>query len=55
MELDTKVWFFSIYKRKRISAFIVDETVIQIGNQHFWLWIAIEPVKRTVLGNTYFK
>ena len=38
-----------IYKRKRISAFIVDETVIQIGNQHFWLWIAIEPVKRTVL------
>jgi transposase-like protein len=39
-----------IYKRKRISAFIVDETVIQIGNQHFWLWITIEPVKRTVLG-----
>ena len=41
---------YQIYKRKRISAFIVDETVIQIGNQHFWLWITIEPVKRTVLG-----
>ena len=26
-----------IYKRKRISAFIIDETVIQIGSQHFWL------------------
>ena len=40
-----------IYKRKRISAFIVDETIIQIGNNHFcWLWIAIEPVHKTILG-----
>ena len=33
-----------IYKRKRVSAFIIDETIIQIGNHHFWLWICIEPV-----------
>jgi putative transposase len=40
-----------IYKRKRVSSFIVDETIIQIGNSHFcWLWIAIEPVHRTILG-----
>jgi putative transposase len=39
-----------IYKRKRVTAFIIDETVIQIGNQHFWLWICIEPVHRSVLG-----
>ena len=39
-----------IYKRKRVSAFIIDETVIQIGNHHFWLWICIEPVYRSVLG-----
>ncbi|HJS63772.1 MAG TPA: DDE-type integrase/transposase/recombinase, partial [Nitrososphaeraceae archaeon] len=39
-----------IYKRKRISAFIIDETIIQIGCQHFWLWICIEPVYRSVLG-----
>ncbi len=39
-----------IYKRKRVSAFIIDETIIQIGNQHFWLWICIEPVHRSVLG-----
>ena len=38
------------YKRKRISAFIIDETVIQIGSQHFWLWIAIEPIHSFVLG-----
>ncbi len=39
-----------IYKRKRVIAFIIDETVIQIGNQHFWLWICIEPVHSSVLG-----
>ena len=41
---------YPIYKRKRISAFIIDETVIQIGNQHFRLWIAIEPINSSVLG-----
>ena len=40
----------SIYKRKRVTAFIIDETVIQIGNQNFWLWIAIEPIHSSVLG-----
>ena len=39
-----------IYKRKRVSAFIIDETIIQIGSQHFWLWIAIEPVHKSMLG-----
>ena len=39
-----------IYKRKRVSAFIIDETVIQIGNQHFWLWFCIEPIHSSVLG-----
>lgn len=39
-----------IYKRKRVSAFIIDETVIQIGSHSFWLWISIEPVHRSVLG-----
>ncbi len=37
-------------KRKRISAFVIDETVIQIGNRHYWLWIAIEPIHKTILG-----
>ena len=39
-----------IYKRKRVSAFIIDETIIQTGCQHFWLWICIEPIHRSVLG-----
>ncbi len=40
----------NIYKRKRVSAFIIDETVIQVGSQHFWLWFCIEPVHSSVLG-----
>jgi putative transposase len=39
-----------IYKRKRVTAFIIDETIIQIGNKHFWLWFCIEPVHSSVLG-----
>ena len=40
---------YPIYKRKRISAFIIDETVIQIGSQNFWLWFCKEPYS-SVLG-----
>jgi transposase-like protein len=39
-----------IYKRKRVSAFIIDETVIQIGWKHYYLWIATEPIHKTLLG-----
>ena len=37
-------------KHRRVSAFIIDETIIQIGKQHFWLWICIGPIYRSVLG-----
>ncbi|HSF49872.1 MAG TPA: hypothetical protein VLA74_03850, partial [Nitrososphaeraceae archaeon] len=40
---------YPIYKRKRVSAFIIHETVIKIGSQHYWLWICIEPVHSSVL------
>ena len=40
-----------IYSRKRVTAFVIDETMIQIGGRNeAWLWIAIEPVRSTVLG-----
>ena len=39
-----------IYKRKRVSAFIIDETVIQVGNQHFWLCM-VEDVTMFHLQN----
>ncbi len=37
------------YERKRVSAFIIDEIVIQVSSQHFWLWICIESVHSSVL------
>ncbi len=37
-------------KRKRISEYIIDETLIQIGKDYFWLWVAIEPSNKEVLG-----
>ncbi len=35
----------------RVSVFIIDKIIIQIGSQHFWLWVVcIEPVNRSILG-----
>ena len=31
-------------KRSRVTAFIIDETMLQIGSEQAWLWIAIEPI-----------
>src|SRR5574342_536385 len=39
-----------IYPCKRVSAFLIDETMIQIGGTKAWLWVAVEPVYRVVLG-----
>jgi len=50
LELDSEICCYQFYRRRRISAFIIDETIIQVGSQHFWLWIAIEPIRKTVLG-----
>ena len=37
-------------KRSRVTAFIIDETMLQIGSDYAWLWVAIEPIHRQVLG-----
>ena len=37
-------------KRKRISAFIIDEPMVQISCKQVWILIAIEPVHKSVLG-----
>ena len=37
-------------KKSRIVAFVIDETMIQIGNSDAWLWVAIEPIYHQILG-----
>ena len=37
-------------KRKRISEFIIDETLLKVGFEFIWLWVAIEPENRQILS-----
>lgn len=37
-------------KRKKINGFIVDETLIKIGSEFTWLWVAIEPKDKGILS-----
>ena len=37
-------------KRKKISEFVVDETMIQVGSEFLWLWAATEPKNRSILA-----
>jgi len=36
-------------KRKRIEEYIIDETIIKVGSDYIWLWIAVEPEDREIL------
>jgi putative transposase len=36
-------------RSKRLAEFIIDETLIKSGHEYTWLWIAIEPVNKTIL------
>ena len=38
------------YRNIRISEFIVDETLIKVGSELIWLWVAIEPENRQILA-----
>ena len=43
-------------KRKKVlSEFIIDETLLKVRNEFVWLWIAIEPIDKIILGiRSYF-
>jgi putative transposase len=36
--------------RKRISEHVVDETVLKVGSEYIWLWMAIEPENKQILA-----
>ena len=42
--------FFPNKKKSRIVAFIIDETIVQIGDTDAWLWVAIEQIHNRILG-----
>ncbi|MDP8906244.1 MAG: IS6 family transposase [Thermoproteota archaeon] len=37
-------------KKRKICEFIVDETVIKIGSEYFWLWVAIDLKTKRILA-----
>ena len=37
-------------KRKRISEFIIDETLVKVGPKYIWLWVTIEPENKQILA-----
>ncbi len=52
MELDTKVQAKEVvFKEKEGGGeFVVDETMIKIGSELAWLWVAIEPANEETLS-----
>ena len=39
-------------KRKKIAEYIVDETLIKVGSELVWLWVAIESKNKQILALT---
>ena len=39
------------YMRTKFSHFIIDETQLKVGHNHFWIWIDIKSDDKTILGN----
>jgi putative transposase len=37
-------------KRKRVSEFIVDETLLKVGSEYIWLWVTIKSETRQILA-----
>ena len=37
-------------KSKKISEFIIDETLFKVGSEYIWLWVAIEPTNKQILA-----
>jgi putative transposase len=39
-----------VYDVRRVQAFLVDETYVQVGSFEAWVWVAVEPIHRYILG-----
>jgi len=39
-----------VFDVKRVQAFLVDETYAKVGSFEAWVWVAVEPVHRYILG-----
>ncbi|HXT82772.1 MAG TPA: DDE-type integrase/transposase/recombinase [Verrucomicrobiae bacterium] len=42
-------------KKKKISEYIIDETIIKVGSDYIWVWDAIEPESKEILDMSILK
>ena len=42
-------------KKKQVSEYIVDETILKVGSEFIWLWVAVEPKNRLILAQSITK
>ena len=47
MEMGPEIQPTRLYHRKRVSAFLIHETMLQIGTEEAWLWVAVELIQFT--------
>jgi putative transposase len=37
-------------RRRKVLEYIVDETMLKVGSEYIWLWVAIEPKNKQILA-----
>jgi putative transposase len=42
-------------KRTQIQEYIIDETIIKVGSEYIWLWVAIEQKDKEILSISLLK
>ena len=36
--------------RRKVLEYIIDETMLKVGSEYIWLWVAIEPESKRILS-----
>jgi putative transposase len=57
LELDSKVqvWEIIVIDKKKVFEYIIDETIIKVGSNYIWIWVAIESENKEILGMSISK
>ena len=42
-------------KKKKVDEFIIDETLVKVGSEFIWLWVAIEAKNKEILAEAFQK
>ncbi|VFJ15116.1 protein of unknown function [Candidatus Nitrosocosmicus franklandus] len=55
MELDSKVRASKAKStRRRVLEYIIDETMLNVGSEFVWLWVATEPDRKQANSRTVY-